>query len=148
MIEQLKRHWVVSHIVVGAIVAAAVWNIAMEVRVAPLEAEIDSLRAQQSNPSNQEASSRVLPPTRLGTGQSTTTSDGICTIGLESVNADTGHMVVNLSDQEPSRWSARAGDTWHDTVVGASYTVFVLDVRQEVVEVSVFRMGEPRTPAP
>lgn len=146
MIDRLRKHWFVALVIICGAVVGATWGVVRALVVEPLRQENAYLRDRVSEALADARSpepSAVLPRTSLAIGQTAPTSDGACTIGLESIHADTAQMVVVIGSKPPWRTPATAGDNLQGSVPGAWYYFFILDVQDEVAVVSVYRVGEP-----
>jgi len=146
MIEKIKEHWLVTLVIICAAVVAATWAVAKQTRIEPLELENTRLQQRieeiQSDQHVSEASA-VLARTSLSAGQTSATTDGACTIGLEQVRADTAYITLVAGTKPLSRFRMIAGENLQTSVPGAWYYFFVLDVRDGVATVSGHRIGEP-----
>lgn len=112
--------------------------------IALLEAQRDSAIEQVVS---QDLDPMVLPETGVHEGQAATTIDGICAIHVERVDRDTATLRITTPfDDLDESIKAVPGDRIVRSVTGATYSVYVLGTRGNMVDVSVYRIGIPKEP--
>jgi hypothetical protein len=173
-IDQLKKHPVIVPIIIAATAAGATWAVAQQVLVAPRDFEITSLQRRvetlqkQLEEEKQKPRSATAPATSddafvlnetgVMVNTSVTTTDGICSITIDSVSGSFISLsAVTVSSARQPIWTPRQsfqglkpGDRAQVDVmdnagtVSATYWINLLRIRGDIVDLSVFRQKQQK----
>ena len=149
VLERMKRHWLISTLLVCVAVAGATWKAATELLVVPRDFEIARLKEQSqrndghTRPTTIDSMNQVLPETGVSEGSAVTTKDGRCLIRIAKVEGDTIHLTAALDANKPTDvLKAHVGSRISVTKGSTTYYADIQRVRGSIVDLVVYKRAD------
>jgi hypothetical protein len=151
MIDKFLKHPFVRLFSLCAAVAVGAWAVSHHLFVAPRNDEIARLKdqlaasnaAQEAHEALSEPSPIVLPETGVNSGNSVTTSDGLCTVHVISTTEASASVRVTVGSAPPQSFkTAKIGERIVVRGANASYYIDLLRTRGGIVDVTISKHAE------
>jgi hypothetical protein len=158
MLEELKKHWLISHTLVAVAAAGMTWGALEKVIVGPrefaigqlqrdileLRSQIDTLKAEAqqvksaAGPAREAYQPRLVYEDSVDKGNSATTKDGRLIVRITTVIGESIWLTTALGSGQPVEHKIRVGERVSVDDASRIYYVDTWRVRAETVDLKVF----------